>query len=86
MIRVRLAAWLLRTTGANVEYGVRRVKAKLVRGKGSTVLATAKLGEAIAKCEAMRIADADAATITLTTIIKERRCNLPTPSVEGEQT
>lgn len=71
MIRVIIAAALLRSTGAIVEYGVRRVYAGTT-GKGTTVLATTRLKEARAKYKAMRVADTDTITITVAAVIAQR--------------
>lgn len=72
MIRELTAALLLRTTGASVQFTVRRILDGNVRGKGSTVLTTPKYREAIAKYKAMRIADTDTITVTVEAIIKQR--------------
>lgn len=72
MIRVRIAAALLRTTGATVEYAVRRVNSKLQRGKGRVVLLTPKLKEAVKKYQDMRVADTDTITITVQTVVAKR--------------
>lgn len=71
MIRVIIAAAILRSTGALVEYGVRRIKSKTT-GKGTTVLTTPKLREARRKYNAMRIADTDDITITVAAVIAQR--------------
>lgn len=71
MIRVILAAALLRSTGAQVEYGVRRVY-RGTKGKGTTVLATPKLREARRKYNAMRIANTDTITITVAAVVAQR--------------
>lgn len=69
---VKLATWLLRTTGATVEYGVRRVKSKQIRGQGTTLLATPKLKEARSKYATVRVADTDTITITVAAVIAQR--------------
>jgi hypothetical protein len=71
MIRVLTAAILLRTTGAAVQFVVRR-KYNKVGGQGTSVLKTARFKEARAKYHAMRIADVDTITITLEAIVEQR--------------
>ena len=71
MIRVIIAAMLLRSTGAIVEYTVRRVYGG-IKGKGTTFLATQKFSEARRKYEAMRIADTDTLTITVAAVVAQR--------------
>ena len=72
MLRIKLAAMLLRSTGAKVEFGVRRVSDKLVRGKGRTYLATESLAEAQNKYASMRVAYTDTITLTVAAVIAER--------------
>lgn len=71
MIRVIIAAMLLRSTGAIVEYAVRRVYGG-VKGKGTTFLVTPKLSEARRKYKTMRIADTDTLTITVAAVVAQR--------------
>ena len=71
MIRVLLAAMILRSTGAVVEYSVRRVYSG-GKGKGTTVISTSRLREARQKFKAMRIADTDTITITVTAVVAQR--------------
>lgn len=81
MIRVLLAAWILRSAGSVVEYSVRRIYGG-VKGKGTTVLSTSKLREARRKYNAMRIADTDIITITVTGVVAQR---IGTVAPKGEQ-
>jgi len=71
MIRVIIAAWLLRNMNAGVRYVVRR-QYKNTTGKGTATLTTAKLKEARAKYRAMRIADTDTITITVEAVVAQR--------------
>jgi len=71
MIRVLLAAWLLRNTGADVQYIVRR-RYSGTKGRGTSVLRASNFKQARAKYRAMRIADADTITITLAAVVAQR--------------
>ena len=71
MIRVRLAAALIRSTGGVCEYRVRRIYNN-TKGQGTTVLRTQKFGEAKRKYNAMRIADTDVITITVEAVVAQR--------------
>ena len=71
MLRILLAAMLLRMTGAKVSYVVRRLYSG-VKGKGTTVLATPKLSEARKKYRKMMVSDTDTITITTEAIVAQR--------------
>ena len=71
MIRVLLAAMLLRSTGAAVQYIVRR-QYNGVTGQGTTILKAARLKDARKKYQAMRVADTDTITITINVIVAQR--------------
>ena len=73
MIRTLLAAMLLRTLGARVEYRVARVHTDgKRRSDGTVLLRTHKYREALAKYRKARIGDTDTATIMLTATVKQR--------------
>lgn len=76
MIRTRIAAWLLRRTGATVEYEVRRIDtASKRRVTGRLLLTTPKLKEARAKLQAARRAETDRLVISLNAIVASRDNN-----------
>lgn len=73
MIRVRLAAWLLRRAGTEVEYVVRRIDTTSKRRTtGTALLFTSKLKEARAKYRKARAADTDRVVITVTAVVASR--------------
>lgn len=74
MIRILIAAWLLKTTGAKVNFVVRRRNAKRA-GKGTTWLTTDSLKTARTKYNSMRIADTDTITISVEAVIAQRKEN-----------
>lgn len=78
MIRIAIAAALLRTTGATVEYRVQRQK-KQTNRDGTTVMAVKSLRSARRKYKAMRIADTDTITIRVVATVAQRH-----GTVEGE--
>jgi len=71
MFRVIIAAFLLRSIGANVEYVVRRKSAQR-EGKGTTLLTATKLSVARTKYRNVRVADTDTITISVEAIIAQR--------------
>ena len=71
MIRTALVAMILRSTGYRVVYVLRR-NPDGNSGSGRTVLKTNSLKAARKKFNAMRIADTDSLTITLTAVVGQR--------------
>jgi hypothetical protein len=71
MFRTIIAAMLLRTTGAQVQYNVRRLHGGK-SGKGTTVLRTKKYRDAKRKYKAMRVAITDTITITVEAVVAQR--------------
>lgn len=76
MIRTVLAAALLRSTGASVEYDVRRTYSKQVRGKGTSYLTTKSYRAARKKYRSMRAGEGDTLTIQVTATLAKRHGNV----------
>ena len=73
MIRILLAAWLLRTTGARVEYRVQRTKNDKTTAKdGTTILRTPSLREARTRYRNLRVAENDTVLIRVVGIVEQR--------------
>lgn len=79
MIRILIAALLLRTTGAKVRYQVRRVYGT-TRGSGTAVLKTPSYLAAKTKFKAMRIAKTDTITVSVVAVVRQRRGTVPKPT------
>ena len=71
MIRVLLAAMLLRSKGITVQYVVRR-KYNGIGKQGTTILKADRFKDARNKYQSMRIADTDTITITIESAIAQR--------------
>ncbi len=77
-MRIFLAAFLLRLSGATIEYRVQRVRPDKsdtqthIHKDGSTVLRTKKYREAKAKWQSMRVPDTDTVIIRLVATIRQR--------------
>jgi hypothetical protein len=77
-MRIFLAAFLLRLSGATVEYRVQRVRPDKsdtithIHKDGSTVLRTPKFREAKAKWKTMRVPDTNTVIIRLVATIRQR--------------
>lgn len=77
-MRIALAAFLLRTSGATVEYRVQRLRPDKsdtithIHKDGSTVLRTPNFREAKAKWKAMRVPDTDAVIIRVVATVRQR--------------
>lgn len=78
MIRVRIAAWLLRTAGASVEFRIKRLTAKggidkpNINKDGTTLKRCAKLKEARNKFDSTRVGDNQDVTIQLVANVATR--------------
>jgi len=71
MLRIKLAAMLLRSTGASVKYIVRR-RNNNTNGNGTAILAASTFKEARAKYLKVRVADTDTITITVEAVVAQR--------------
>jgi hypothetical protein len=71
MIRLYVAAWLLRTAGFDPSYVVRRIYAGTT-GRGTTVMNNRKFKNAKERYNAMRIADTDTITICIEADVAQR--------------
>ena len=77
-MRIILAAFLLRISGATVEYRVQRVRPEKadtlthIHKDGSTVLRTPKFREAKTKWKAIRVPDDNTVIIRLVATVRQR--------------
>lgn len=78
MVKTIFAAWLLRITGAVVEYRVQRIKAgggdtvTHIHKDGTTVLRSAKYRDAMAKYKSLRVSDTDTVILRMVGTVKQR--------------
>lgn len=76
MLRIKLAAKLLKSAGASVEFRVKRAGPVVNRTKdGRTLLRTPNYKAAREKLEGLRVADTDTCTVQLVAITDERRAD-----------
>ena len=85
MLKVRIAAWLLKSASLDFEYRVKRQKIhvgpdddkpKPQHADGTTVQRGPKLRDALQKFRAMRVADNDVVSIQIVARIVERKADV----------